>query len=191
MPRTSTSASESKSDEDNSSSLIDKSNDAVTAAQKKKARVKPVPCDYLCYACKNAHEPRHWIYDCPNKVTVKGTNKVKKKLRGVNDPDAKKVFVSGLPYDVSRGDICKYFEIKCKDKKIAGCKTLSFSDTGRFNGQAYISFETDDGAKTALTLNGKVFEGLPDAKEGEGEAKKNKKSQCWLKVTKKISKIKE
>ena len=178
-------------DEENSNEVDADDNKKETdgekdSAHQKKARAKPVPDDYVCNACKNSHEPRHWIYDCPSKVTVKGTNRVKKNLRGVNDPDSRKVFISGLPYDVSRGDICKYFEAKCPNTKVIGCKTLSFKDTGRFNGQAYLSFETDDGAANALNLNGKIFEGIPNEKDGSKKKskKEEEKNHRWLKVTK-------
>jgi hypothetical protein len=45
--------------------------DETTTTRKRKKRSKPVPDDYVCQACKNEHEPKHWIYDCPNKVTLK------------------------------------------------------------------------------------------------------------------------
>lgn len=154
----------------------------------KKPRSKPVPDDYICFACKNKHEPKHWIYDCPSKVTVKGTNKVKKKMRGVNDPDVKKVFVSGLPYDISRADIGRYFEVK-GNVKVVGCKTLSFSDTGRFNGQAYLILSSEADAKNALELNGKTFEGLPKQNPDQDSQNKDKGKLRWLKVTKVLSRV--
>jgi len=169
---------------------VDDSQESVSksAATKKKARSKPVPDDYVCFSCKNKHTPRHWIYDCPDKVTVRGTNKVKKKLRGVNDPSSQKVFVSGLPYEMKRKDLISYFEEKCKNTKVVDCKMLSFEDTGRFKGQAYLTLDSDASAKMALQLDGSTFE----VKESEGKDDKGKgvvPKKRWLKVTKVLNRV--
>jgi len=125
-------------------------------------RSKPVPLDYVCQACKNNHEPLHWIYDCPDKVTVRGTNQKKKSERGLHDPDSRKVFVSGLPFDVKSKDVCTIFEPACG--KVSSCKLLTFEDTKRCNGQAYLTFESDQAATNAIKLSGMTMNRnqLPD-----------------------------
>lgn len=158
-----------------------------SVATKKKPRSKAVPDDYVCFSCKNKHQPKHWIYDCPDKVTVKGTNKVKKRLRGVNDPSAQKVFVSGLPFEIKRKDLINYFEEKCNNTKVVHCKTLSFKDTGRFNGQAYLTFDSDVNAKMALQLDGSTFEVENSEANAKGEDIVPKKR--WLKVTKVLNRV--
>jgi RNA recognition motif. (a.k.a. RRM, RBD, or RNP domain) len=140
---------------------------------------KPVPSDYVCQACKNKHTPAHWIYDCPDKVTVHGTNKKKKKknnhphdgdstannnststtvatnttshTKGIHDPDARKVFLSGLPFDTKQRDIVKLFAShKCGS--VVNCRMIKFEDTGRCKGQAYVTLETEEHAQKACSL---------------------------------------
>ncbi len=135
--------------------------------QKKKPRSKPVPEDYVCFACKNSHKPLHWIYDCPDKVHKPGTNKVKKKLRGLHDPSSRKVFVSGLPFDVKSKDVEAYFEKEMKCGKVVHCKLLMFEDTKRCKGTGFLTFDTDEGAKKALKLNGTSFNIETDKKESK------------------------
>lgn len=123
---------------------------------KKKARSKPVPKDYVCFACKNQHLPLHWIYDCPDKVYQPGTNQKKKKLRGMNDPSSRKVFVSGLPFEVKTKEVETYFEQKC-GAKVVHCKLILFPDTKRCKGNGFVTFDTDEGATKALALHGEKF----------------------------------
>ena len=149
---------------------------------KKAKRSKPVPSDYVCQACKNKHHPPHWIYDCPDKVTVKGTNKTAKKFRGMNEPDSRKVFVSGLPFDVKPADVERLFHA-CG--KVTSCRLVKFGDTGRCNGQAYVSFDTDDSAKKAIKLSGKNIDNSkdePQKKQKKSETMKRK--ELKLKVSK-------
>jgi len=122
---------------------------------KKKARSKPVPKDYVCFACKNQHLPLHWIYDCPDKVYQPGTNQKKKKLRGMNDPSSRKVFVSGLPFEAKTKEVEAYFEQKCG--KVVHCKLILFPDTKRCKGNGFVTFDTDEGATKALALHGETF----------------------------------
>jgi hypothetical protein len=143
---------------------------------KKKSRSKPVPADYVCYACKNAHSPLHWIYDCPDKVYKPGTNKVKKSLRGLNDPSASKVFVSGLPFDAKTKEVQSYFENEMKCGKVEQCKLLLFEDSKRCKGNGFLTFETAEGAKNALKLNGTIF--------SLGDKKDKKAKELKLGVTK-------
>lgn len=146
-------------------------NEAQQPPKKKSKRSKPVPQDYVCSACKNKHSPIHWIYDCPDKVTVRGTNNKKKKERGLNQPDSRKVFVSGLPFDVKPADVQQLFQ-GCG--KVASCKLVKFGDTGRCNGQAYVSFDTDEAATKSLKLSGTAI----DNSKEEGSKKKSKKSDA-------------
>ena len=153
--------------------------------KKRAKRSKPVPPDYICQACKNKHATPHWIYDCPDKVTVRGTNQKAKKLRGLHDPSANKLFVSGLPFDVKPTDVTSLFQ-SCG--KVVSCKLVKFRDTGRCNGQAYVSFDTDQAAEKALKLSGTVIDNFSE----KGSKKKSKKSgessskrkQLKLKVSK-------
>mmetsp|Transcript_60380 Transcript_60380/g.148159 ORF Transcript_60380/g.148159 Transcript_60380/m.148159 type:complete len:391 (-) Transcript_60380:49-1221(-) len=138
-----------------------KDSSSKTTAQppsNKKARSKIVPPDYVCSACQNKHQPVHWIYDCPDKVTMRGTNQKKKRDRGVHDPDSRKLFVSGLPFEYKKHDVESLFETKLKCGKVAHCKLVTFGDTGRCNGQAYVSMSTDEAAEDALKHSGIMIE---------------------------------
>ena len=154
--------------------------------RKRKKRSKPVPDDYVCQACKNEHAPKHWIYDCPNKVTIKGTNHISKKLRGIHSPDDRKVFVSGLSFDMRKRDVELLFQ-DCGT--IVHCKLLTFPDTGRCKGQAYVTFEDESSAKKAMKLSGTVLPGDDiESKSSKSKKKKTesppKRKELKLKVTK-------
>lgn len=168
-------------------------------AKKKLKQNKPIPSDYICQACKNRHTPAHWIYDCPDKVTVRGTNKKRKKERGVNDPDAKKVFVSGLPFDVKAKAVEDFFSVTKNCGTVAAVRLVKFEDTKRCNGQAYISFDTDEGAQRAITLSGTTLdaEELSSPMDGTNSKKKKddgespaKRKQLKLKVSKVLNRRK-
>lgn len=166
--------------------------------KKKLKSNKPIPSDYICQACKNRHTPAHWIYDCPDKVTVRGTNKKRKKERGVNDPDAKKVFVSGLPFDVKTRAVEDFFSITKNCGTVAAVRLVKFEDTKRCNGQAYISFDTDEGAQRAIALSGTTLdaEALAPSLDGTNSKKKDdgespaKRKQLKLKVSKVLNRRK-
>jgi len=155
-------------------------------SRKRKKRSKPVPDDYVCQACKNEHQPVHWIYDCPNKITMKGTNHVAKKLRGIHAPDDRKVFVSGLAFDMKKRDV----ELIFKDcGTIELCKLLTFPDTGRCKGQAYVTFDCEASAKKAMKLSGTTIANNEDEQKSTKRKKKqqespNKRKELKLKVTK-------
>jgi hypothetical protein len=151
--------------------------------KKKPRRTKPVPTDYVCSACKGRHEPSHWIYDCPSKITVRGTNGVAKDLRGIKAPDERKVFVSGLPFEVKVKDVHEIF-VPCG--KVSQCKLITFEDTGRCKGTAIITFETEDAAKKALKLSGTVVgnEATAPKKKGKDAPPEKKSKELRLKVTK-------
>ncbi len=151
--------------------------------KKKSKRAKPVPPDYVCQACKNQNSPPHWIYDCPDKKTVKGTNHKKKKERGVNQPDSRKVFVSGLPFDVKPADVQQLFQ-KCG--KVASCKLVKFGDTGRCNGQAYVAFDSDEAATNALKLSGTTIDNAKEEKKvksKKAEVSSPKRQELKLKIS--------
>lgn len=154
--------------------------------KKKRKRDKEVPLDYICQACKNQHQPIHWIYDCPDKVTVRGTNKVSKSTKGIHDPDEKKVFVSGLPFEAKRKDVEALFS-SCG--KLVQCKLLTFPDTGRCKGQAYLTFDSQESAKKAVALNGTTIDNKGDEekkKKGDGGTIRR---ELKLKVTKMLNRI--
>ena len=137
-------------------------------AAKKAKRSKPVPPDYTCMACQNRHSPAHWIYDCPEKERRPGSNHVKKKLRGLNQPSSCKVFVSGLPFEIKSREVEKYFATSCG--KVVHCKLLTFEDTKRCKGQAFVTFEEEESAKKALKMTGEVLDYEPE----DGGKKKKK-----------------
>lgn len=151
-----------------------------------KPRSKPVPPDYTCLACQNKHAPAHWIYDCPDKITKPGTNQIAKKFKGIHNPDPRKVFVSGLPFDAKTGDVTKLFAPTCG--KIVHCKLIKFEDTGRCKGQAYITFETDEGALKALQLSGSTIDNEVPSSAKKQEAK-SQRSELKLKVTKALNRF--
>mmetsp|Transcript_25582 Transcript_25582/g.36694 ORF Transcript_25582/g.36694 Transcript_25582/m.36694 type:complete len:473 (-) Transcript_25582:2215-3633(-) len=170
----------------------------VTSKKNSKARTKPIPPDYICQACKNKHEPPHWIYDCPDKVTVRGTNQIAKPLRGHIEPDAQhKVFVSGLPFGVTHKAVEDFFRERCivreqeqdneadekkKKRKAVTCKLVRFSDSGKCRGQAYVSFEGEEMTNEALKLDG--IDWPADAEQSEDNQQRR-----WLSITRMKSKI--
>jgi RNA recognition motif-containing protein len=97
---------------------------------------------------------------------------LKKKLRGIHDPASRKVFISGLPFDAKPKEVEMYFEKEMKCGKVVHCKLLQFEDTNRCKGTGFLTFETDEGAKKALKLNGTVLS-LPTT--ANDDKKKNKK----------------
>lgn len=135
---------------------------------KKVKRNKPVPPDYVCQACQS--QAVHWIYDCPKKETKKGCNTVAKKLRGLHDPPSRKVFVGGLPFDCDEGMVKRFFDeglgsnsSSCGDGVVVHVKLLKFEDSQRCKGQAFLTFDTDEGAAMAITkMNGLVWREVPE-----------------------------
>ena len=158
-----------------------------TAVPKKAKRSKPVPSDYVCQACRNRIKPAHWIYDCSMKVTIRGRNQKKKKLRGIHEPDSKKLFVSGLPFDVKPADVIRLFN-SCG--KVLNCKLIKFGDTGRCNGQAYVSFDSEEATSKALKLSGTIIDNGSDdslKKSGGKSSEPAKRKQLKLKVSKAVN----
>ncbi len=152
-----------------------------TSAKRKKPRSKPVPDDYVCYACKNKHTPKHWIYDCPDKLYQPGYREVKKNQRGINDPSSRKVFITGIPFDAKTNDVKAYFEKEMKCGKVTNCKLFLFSDTKRCKGNGILTFQSDEGAQKALKLDGTEF----NLDTGDDKKKSTKsKTSLWLGVKK-------
>jgi len=123
-------------------------------------------------ACQNKATPSgidadpptpHWIYDCPLKKTKKGCNKIAKKLRGMHDPPSRKVFVGGLPFDCDEGAVKSFFDDGLSKTTTYGdgvvhVKLLKFEDSKRCKGQAFLTFDTDEGAAAAMsTMNGSLW----------------------------------
>lgn len=150
---------------------------------KKKARTKVVPSDYVCMACNNKNQPLHWIYDCPDKIHKPGANKLKKSLRGLHDPASRKVFISGLPFDARTKEVEMYFEKEMKCGKVVQCKLLQFEDTKRCRGTGFLTFESDEGAKKALKLNGTV---LTLSEQNKKDEKKKKSANNNVKKQKEL-----
>ena len=157
---------------------------------KKAKRNKPVPPDYICQACHNQlpdFTTPHWIYDCPMKKTQRGCNKISKKLRGLHDPPSRKVFVSGLPFDCDEGEVKRFFETSILEGADGGssgekntvelvhCKLLQFEDSKRCKGQAFLTFDSDEGAKLALKLNGSTWKEMQGEDQGGTKSGKKKK----------------
>lgn len=154
----------------------------VKPPRKKKARSKPVPDDYVCYACKNKYSPLHWIYDCPDKIHNPGSNNIKKKIKGINEPSERKVFVSGLPFDIKAKDVEAYFEKEKKCGKVVHCKLLMFPDTKRCKGTGFLTFDSEEGARNALKLSGTAL----DISDDKGNDNKQTKKQTLTLSVKKV-----
>ncbi|KAL3800260.1 hypothetical protein ACHAWO_013842 [Cyclotella atomus] len=161
----------------------------------KKARTKPVPPDYVCSACQNKSSQDgefspHWIYDCPSKVTKKGCNTKSKKTRGLTDPPSRKVFVSGLPFDVTERGVKQYFDTA---GEVVHVKLLKFEDSQRCKGQGILTFDTDAGAKAALKLNGEIWveeeEPVKKKKKKSVESTAKEKKELRLKVSKVLNRF--
>ncbi|KAG0586880.1 hypothetical protein KC19_2G124400 [Ceratodon purpureus] len=65
--------------------------------------------------------------------------------------DPKKVMVGGMPYYITEDDIHEFFK-ECGT--IAELDCMTFPDTGKFKGIAFITFRTEEAAKRALELDG-------------------------------------
>lgn len=151
-----------------------------SASSKKTMRQKPVPNDYVCSACQNNHQPKHWIYDCPFKQTIRGVGNQLSK--GLKDPDERKVFVSGLPFDFKMKDVTELFAKTIKDSKVLHCKVIKYADTGRCKGQAYVTFDTNDGASQAIAMSGMKIDKSESNQQQQNASSRS--SQLVLKVSK-------
>ncbi|KAL1541883.1 protein gar2-like [Salvia divinorum] len=70
---------------------------------------------------------------------------------------SQKVYVGGIPYYSNEDDIGSYFE-GCGTITFIDCMT--FPDTGKFRGIAFITFKTEAAAKRALALDGSDMGGF-------------------------------
>merc|ERR1719221_1642498 len=94
------------------------------------------------------------------KQTKKGCNQLTKRLRGLNAPSDHKVFVSGLPFECTEKDVKQYFdEAIDSDRQVnlVHCKLLKFEDSKRCKGQAFLTFDSSEGAEMALKLNNSAW----------------------------------
>ena len=175
---------EDVNDEDDTNAKKDTSTEPPSVY--KKARSKPVPPDYICSACRNKPKDGefnpHWIYDCPYKITKRGCNTKSKKNRGLTDPASRKVFVSGLPFDVTERGVKEYFD---KVGEVVHVKLLKFEDSQRCKGQGILTFDTDVQAKDALKLSGEIW----SEKEEDGKKKKTKVDKEGKELRLKVSKV--
>eukprot|EP00542_Grammatophora_oceanica_P013326 CAMPEP_0194041128 /NCGR_PEP_ID=MMETSP0009_2-20130614/13026_1 /TAXON_ID=210454 /ORGANISM="Grammatophora oceanica, Strain CCMP 410" /LENGTH=297 /DNA_ID=CAMNT_0038684495 /DNA_START=32 /DNA_END=925 /DNA_ORIENTATION=+ len=148
---------EENSDDDDDDEEEDKEEEEPTKKKKIKKSNKPVPSDYVCFACKNECQPAHWIYDCPKKVS---TGKKKSSSRSSNSSNSmRKVFVSGLPFDFRRKDLLELFASnKLNGGKVSFCRLLHFPDSGRCKGEAVITFDSKEAANKALKMNGQTID---------------------------------
>jgi RNA recognition motif-containing protein len=98
------------------------------------------------------------------------------------------VFVSGLAFDMKKKDVEELFR-ECG--KITSCKLLTFEDTGRCKGQAFITFETDASAKKAIQLSGTTIKNdeqkKKKSKKGDSKEEASKRKELGLKVTRRLS----
>lgn len=196
------SANEEVDDASNTDSIKEKSYHNPPPTKKAK-RSKPVPPDYICQACKNqppgSSEP-HWIYDCTMKKTQRGCNTVAKKLRGLHDPSSQKVFVNGLPFDCDEGYVKRFFEDGMLEKSgddgtnkvdLVHVKLLKFEDSKRCKGQAFLTFDSDEGAKLAIrVMNGSIWRDIEEPGTATKSGKKKKKDAGTSEGAKKELKLK-
>merc|ERR1711865_1030737 len=105
-------------------------------------------------------------------------SKKKKRERGIHDPDSKKVFVSGLPFTVTTKGVEAFFSETNNCGIVSSVRLVKFDDTGRCNGQAFVIFNTDEGAKLALELSGTIIdtETLLSSAQKKKKDNKGKKS---------------
>ena len=150
----------------------------IPAVPAKTAKPKKAPPKgYMCKACK---ESGHWLYDCAkyleakkkereDKAAASGALKATMKKAQVGDAEVgpaasadpedasqakNKVFVQGLPFDMTKHALKKFFEDELK-VTVKACSIICFEDSKRCKGMAYVSFSEHSSAEKALVLNGK------------------------------------
>ena len=67
--------------------------------------------------------------------------------------DSRTIYVGGLPYEIQDVEIEQYFSEYGQVERI---DKLTFSDSGRFNGIAFVTFDSGRSAKKALQANGQA-----------------------------------
>ena len=93
--------------------------------------------------------------------------------------------------------LCRAFTLKRNEKMLilslhpaasVNCKLLTFPDTGRCKGQAYLTFETDADAKKAISLSGTTIENnIGDDNKKNPKKKEVTRKELKLKVTKMLN----
>ncbi|QDZ23953.1 RNA-binding domain-containing protein [Chloropicon primus] len=68
--------------------------------------------------------------------------------------DSRTIYVGGLPYEVTDVEIEQYFSEYGQVERI---DKLTFNDSGRFNGIAFVTFDSGRSAKKALAASGHAF----------------------------------
>jgi RNA recognition motif-containing protein len=91
---------------------------------------------------KQARKPK-------NPPTVPNPDKPKRKSKnaGINQPSDRKVFVSGLSFEASKTTVLEAFSAY---GAISGLHLVTFPDSGRCNGQAFVDFEDAAAARKAM-----------------------------------------
>mmetsp|Transcript_15766 Transcript_15766/g.15957 ORF Transcript_15766/g.15957 Transcript_15766/m.15957 type:complete len:232 (+) Transcript_15766:640-1335(+) len=123
-----------------------------------------------------------------------------KKKRGSLSSNECKIFVSGLPFTVTGKDVEDYFGLKLGVgeglSKAIQCQLLTFKDTKRCNGQAYLVFATKDMVETALTLHKAVYDGQTSndpkkktKKDTGKDVNAKPEKERWLAVTRCVNRI--
>eukprot|EP00270_Netrium_digitus_P016254 TRINITY_DN580_c0_g1_i1.p1 TRINITY_DN580_c0_g1~~TRINITY_DN580_c0_g1_i1.p1 ORF type:complete len:393 (+),score=115.65 TRINITY_DN580_c0_g1_i1:70-1248(+) len=77
-------------------------------------------------------------------------------MAGVKGEGDKKVYVGGIPYYVTEDGIRSYFE-GCGS--VESVELLTFPDSGRFRGIAFVTFKSMTATKKALALDGSDMDG--------------------------------
>lgn len=84
----------------------------------------------------------------------------------------RRVYVGGMPYAYTESDVRGFWEY-CGP--IESLDLLTFPDTGRFRGIAFITFSTEDGYEAALACDGEACEGQTVKVQKCKKPNKNKK----------------
>jgi RNA recognition motif-containing protein len=72
---------------------------------------------------------------------------------------------------------------------VLNTKLIKFADTGRCKGQAYITFQTQEGANKALKLSGTTVENKESNNSKEKATNEKQRTDLKLKVTKALNRI--
>ena len=142
---------------------------------KTSATKKPVPEDYVCSACQNQHTPRHWIYDCPDKIHKHSQHQNNKK----------RVYVTGLPFHFQPKDVRQLFH----KYGMKHCHLRTFPDNpSRCNGTAILTFATIAQAQEVISqLNGIS---IPiSATKNKGDSNNNQNSGTRAELKLKLSQV--
>ena len=99
--------------------------------------------------------------------------------------------MSGLPFDAQVKTVEDFFSVTNKCGVVSSVRLIKFEDTGRCNGQAYVTFNSDEGAKRAIKLSGTTLGSFSEKKKknntGNPEAARK---ELKLKVSKVLNRKK-